>query len=87
MHVNIDETGHHIEPAHIYHLLCFFRGKILSHRHDLALRDRYVAHRADIILRVDQMTALEQQFIGFLSSRAPQTHQQQDHPSHHSHHG
>ncbi len=63
VHVDIDQTGDHVQPCAVDHLPRFERIDLRSDASDLVAADGHVHLAVDLVLRIDQVTALEEQVI------------------------
>jgi hypothetical protein len=61
--VNIDEPGSNVEVGDVHDLSGLVRGNIFFHCSDLALENADIAYFIDVIRRVDDMAALQQQVV------------------------
>jgi hypothetical protein len=61
--VNVDETRSHVEARHIDGLQRLSGRNADGHRRDFAILDRHVAHRAQVVPRVDDVTALQEKVV------------------------
>ena len=63
VHVNIDQPRRHVQPADVDRLEGLGGVDRLGDLGDLAVEHGHVAHRADVVLGVDQMSAAQQQVV------------------------
>ena len=67
--VNIHQAGRDVEAGHVHRLVCLRRRNFRRHRRNPALRDGHVVHGVQVILRIDDMAALQQQIVRDLRKR------------------
>ena len=63
MDVNVHQPWSDIQSAHVGDRLGLRGRNILSHARDLAIRDCHIHDFADVVLRIDHVTALEEQVV------------------------
>jgi hypothetical protein len=66
--VDIDQSGHDVEAVHVHDLENLRRIDVRSHRGDLAVANRDVAHAIDFIFPIDDVPAFEEQIVWWLSA-------------------
>jgi hypothetical protein len=80
--VDVDEARGYVQPRDIHGLEGARRRNVLRHRGDPAVLDGDVAHGADAVPAVDDVTTLEEEVVLRLcSGGGGQQHDQPDEPS------
>ena len=63
MCVDVDEAWHHEEAGDVDGLFGLFLGDVPGDVGDFAVGDRDVAYLVDVVLRIDDVAVLEEQFV------------------------
>src|SRR5262249_14440264 len=74
VNVNVDEAGRHVQPRRVDDLQRLGGVDVRGNSRHLAVRNRQVANRADVVPGIDDVTAFQQKVVPLLGRHAHRGH-------------